>query len=75
MAQTSPQPSPETPILLATINVSYTHAALGLRWLWANLGELRERAGLREFQLGQSATQIAEALLAERPRLIGLGVL
>jgi len=62
------------PILLATINARYTHAALGLRWLMANLGALREQAALREFHLGQSALQVAEALLADRPRLIGLGV-
>jgi hypothetical protein len=36
-------------ILLATINARYTHAALGLRYLWANLGPERERAAIREF--------------------------
>lgn len=62
------------PIILATINARYYHTALGLRWLAANLGELTGQAAIREFQAGQSAAQIAEALLGERPQIIGLGV-
>ena len=62
------------PIILTTINARYYHTAIGLRWLLANLGELREQAAVREFQLGQNPAQIAEALLAEGPRIIGFGV-
>ena len=45
-------PSDESvPILLATINAQYIHASLGLRYLLANLGELRRHAKLVEFTL------------------------
>src|SRR5512142_1392466 len=61
-------------IVLATLNAKYLHASLGLRCLLANLGELRGRARLMEFTLDQRPADIAERLLAERPRVIGLGV-
>lgn len=69
-----PSVPPTVPIVLTTINARYTHAALGLRYLKANLGPLREQAAIREFHISQPALQIAEALLAEDPRLIGMGV-
>ena len=28
-------------IILATVNARYSHAAFGLRWIWANMGPLR----------------------------------
>jgi radical SAM superfamily enzyme YgiQ (UPF0313 family) len=61
-------------IVLTTLNARYAHAALGLRCLRANLGELRERASIREFVIGQKTEEIVEKLLAERPRIVGLGV-
>src|SRR5712675_1759582 len=61
-------------IILTTFNAKYIHAAFGLRYLLANLGDLRERAGLIEFDIHQSATDIVESLLAHSPRLVGLGV-
>ncbi len=61
-------------ILLATINARYIHASLGLRWLCANLGELQPEAGLLEFTLDDQAADMAEAILAQRPRILGLGV-
>lgn len=74
MSVHQPKTAREHPILLATINARYSHTAIGLRWLWANLGELREQAGIREFTLDQPPFVIAERLLAENPRVIGLGV-
>ncbi|MBI4559420.1 MAG: DUF4080 domain-containing protein [Candidatus Hydrogenedentes bacterium] len=59
---------------LTTINARYTHTSFGLRYLWANLGALREQAVVREFALNQPAGEIAEALLADDPKIIGLGV-
>ena len=50
------------------------HASLGLRYLLANLGELRERAGLLEFDLQERAADVVEALLARSPRVVGFGV-
>ena len=61
-------------IILTTINARYVHAALGLRYLRANMGELRDQTRIREFVLGDRPADIAEKLLADRPRLIGFGV-
>lgn len=61
-------------ILLATLNARYSHASLGLRYLRANLGELRERSAILEFVIGQKTEDIVEKILAQKPRIIGLGV-
>lgn len=61
-------------ILLTTINARYVHAALGLRYLRANMGELREATRIVEFVLGDRPADIAERLLADAPRIIGFGV-
>ena len=61
-------------IVLATLNARYAHASLGLRCLRANLGALRERSVIREFIIGQKTEDIAEKILAESPRILGLGV-
>jgi radical SAM superfamily enzyme YgiQ (UPF0313 family) len=61
-------------IVLATLNARYIHSSLGLRYLLANLGGLRERAAIAEFTLDQRAADIAEQLLAMQPRMVGLGV-
>jgi hypothetical protein len=39
-------------ILLSTLNARYTHASLGLRYLFANMGELQEITKLQEFVIG-----------------------
>jgi radical SAM superfamily enzyme YgiQ (UPF0313 family) len=61
-------------VILSTINARYAHAALGLRYLAANMGELRAETRIIEFVLGARAADMAEQLLAYRPRVIGLGV-
>ncbi len=61
-------------ILLSTLNARYFHSAFGLRCLYANLGELQADAAIREFIITQRPLDIAEALLAEQPRIIGFGV-
>ena len=63
-----------TDIVLTTLNAKFIHAAFGLRYLLANLGPLRERAGLAEFDINQRPLEIAEALLAREPKIIGFGV-
>lgn len=62
------------PIILATINARYSHTAFGLRSIWANLGELRERTSIREFHIKQEPGEIAAAILRNEPVLAGLGV-
>lgn len=61
-------------ILLATLNAKFIHAAFGLRCLLANMGDLRPRTGLLEFDINQKAIDIAEVILAQQPRILGLGV-
>jgi radical SAM superfamily enzyme YgiQ (UPF0313 family) len=61
-------------IVLTTLNAKYIHAAFGLRYLLANLGELRSRACLAEFDIHQRPLDIAEILLAQNPKIIGFGI-
>lgn len=61
-------------ILLATLNARWHHCAFGLRYLFANLGEVAARAGLMEFVVREPVARIAARILAARPRIVGLGV-
>ncbi len=61
-------------IVLATLNAKYIHASFGLRYLLANLGPLRSSAALLEFDIQQRPIDIVEAILARRPKIVGLGV-
>lgn len=61
-------------ITLCTINARYIHASLGLRYLYANMGELIADTQLKEFTLEQRAEDIVEQLLAEQVSIIGFGV-
>ncbi|MGB7767337.1 MAG: DUF4080 domain-containing protein [Verrucomicrobiia bacterium] len=61
-------------IVLTTLNAKYIHAAFGLRYLLANLGELRPRACLAEFDINQRPLDIVEILLARNPKIIGCGI-
>ena len=61
-------------IVLTTLNARYAHASLGLRYLRANLGELHVDSAIREFVIGQKTEEMVERLLADQPRIIGVGV-
>src|SRR6266498_3811398 len=61
-------------IVLSTLNAKYIHAAFGLRYLMANLGQLQSRACLVEFDINHRPLDVVEVLLARQPRIIGLGV-
>ena len=61
-------------IVLTTLNARYIHAAFGLRYLLANLGDLQPRAALVEFDINQRPMEIVEAILAREPRIVGFGV-
>ena len=61
-------------ILLTTLNAKYIHAAFGLRYLLANLGDLKTRAGIAEFDINQRPLDIAEQILVRNPRIVGFGV-
>src|SRR5262249_24737503 len=66
--------SPMADILLTTLNAKWIHASFGLRYLRANLGELRARSAIAEFDLQRRPADVAEAILAHAPRIVGLGV-
>ena len=61
-------------ILLSTLNARYAHSSFGLRYLFANLGELQSRAEIAEFDISQRPIDIAEMILARGPGILGLGV-
>ncbi len=61
-------------IVLSTLNAKYIHASFGLRYLFANLDELREQATLLEFEIKQRPLEIAERILACHPEIVGFGV-
>ena len=61
-------------IVLTTLNAKYAHAAFGLRYLLANLGTLRSRAQILEFDINQRPLDVLEAILAHEPRIVGIGV-
>lgn len=61
-------------IALSTINAKYMHASLGLRYLYANLHGLRNRTRILEFTINERAVDIVERILAQEPRIVGLGV-
>jgi radical SAM superfamily enzyme YgiQ (UPF0313 family) len=61
-------------IVLTTLNARYAHASFGLRYLLANLGALRERACIIEFDISQRTRDALEIILARSPRIVGIGV-
>jgi len=75
--------APATPpsVVLCTLNARYIHASLGLRYLLANMGTLRDVTVLREFTISRDPAQIVQALLdllgpplAGQRQVIGFGV-
>jgi len=62
------------PIILSTLNARYIHCSLGLRYLKANMGELKAQTTIQEFIINARPIDIAEQLLADNPKIIGLGV-
>jgi len=60
-------------ILLVAINSRYTHTAIGLRYLYANLKELQEKAEILEFVIGEQIQSHAEKILAYKPKIVGIG--
>ncbi|TDR23736.1 B12-binding domain-containing radical SAM protein [Marinicella litoralis] len=62
------------PIVLTTLNSRYIHSSFSLRYLYANLGELQQKAVIKEFTIHDRAIDIAEKLLAMNPEIIGFSV-
>ena len=61
-------------IVLATLNARYIHCSFGLRYLLANMGDLAGRTQLLEFTIQQPTLEIADAIIACQPRIVGFGV-
>lgn len=61
-------------IVIATLNARYHHCAFGLRYLQANMGELRDETTMLEFTINQPTLEILDTILAQSPRIVGLGV-
>lgn len=61
-------------IVLATVNSKFQHAAFGLRYLLANLDELRGEAVLKEWSLGVRVRDVVEQILDHNPTIVGLSV-
>lgn len=63
-----------TNIVLSTLNSRFIHSAFGLRYLYANLGELQDQAIINEFTIHERPIDIVEKLLKLDPRIIGFSV-
>ena len=68
-------------IVLCTLNARYIHTSLGLRYLLANMGDLKAQTAMREFTVARKPQEIALELLAllgpqqdGAAQIIGLGV-
>ncbi|MCU7833955.1 MAG: DUF4080 domain-containing protein [gamma proteobacterium symbiont of Taylorina sp.] len=64
----------QSDILLCTINASYIHTSIGLRYLYANLDELQSRTTIVEFTTHLRAADIVEKILLYQPKIIGFGI-
>lgn len=62
------------PIVITTLNARYVHSAFGLRYLYANLGDLQSQAKILEFEISKRPHDIIEVLLEEKPSIVGIGV-
>ena len=61
-------------IILTTLNARYIHASLGLRYLYANMGDLQQSTTIEEFTIDARPLDIAEKLLLKKPQIIGIGL-
>ncbi len=61
-------------IVLTTLNARYTHSAIGLRYLLANLKEFESNATILEFTINENISDVAEKILKLKPKIIGIGV-
>ncbi|MEO1954116.1 MAG: DUF4080 domain-containing protein [Campylobacterales bacterium] len=61
-------------IILTTLNSRFTHSAIGLRYIYANLADLQSSTSIMEFSINDAIQTIAEKLLINNPTIIGIGV-
>lgn len=63
-----------TPIVLSTLNARYIHSSLGLRYLYANLEDLKNQAAIFEMTIDARPIDVVEKILKMEPRIVGFGV-
>lgn len=61
-------------ITLTTLNARFTHSAIGLRYLYANMHSLQKNTQILEFNINDAIQSVAEKLLMGSPNIIGIGV-
>ena len=61
-------------IILTTLNSRYTHSAIGLRYLYANMQELQDSTEILEFSINDALQSVAEKILLHKPDILGIGV-
>lgn len=61
-------------IILTTLNSRYTHTALALRYLYANMNEFQGDTLIEEFTINENIQSIAERILVHQPEIIGISV-
>ncbi|MBF0194176.1 MAG: DUF4080 domain-containing protein [Magnetococcales bacterium] len=64
----------QTEIILTTLNARYRHTAIGLRYLRANLAQLRKLSKIIEFDISQRPMDMAEKILINQPKIVGISV-
>ncbi len=60
-------------IIICTFNARYVHTSISLRYLYANLKELQNKAKIIEFIINSSVEDAVEQVLAQNPKIIGIG--
>src|SRR5437588_11652631 len=61
-------------IVLTTLNALYEHASFGLRYLLANMGELRAQTALVELEISTPRQDALARILEHEPAVVGFGV-
>ncbi len=64
----------QTDILLCTLNSTYQHSAFGLRYIFANMKELKPRTAILEWTIKENPRVIVEKILQSHPKIVGFGV-
>jgi len=60
-------------IILTTLNSRFTHSAIGLRYLYANMSELQKECEIIEFSINDAIQTVAEDILKTKPKIVGIG--
>lgn len=61
-------------IILSTANARYSHSSMGLRCLYANLGDLQKQSKIIEHTIKDSPEEMVKEWLSYNPKIIGLGI-